>query len=92
MGGPSKKPIRCASTCYPPIPRGNWRRSCFEAWNGEHNLHHDDDDDQYVHRWQPNKPPHLPPSWICYPQLLGITKEMVSRGTQVADMDYRETV
>jgi hypothetical protein len=27
----------------------------------------------------------------CYPQLLGITKEMMSRGPQVADMEYRET-
>jgi hypothetical protein len=27
----------------------------------------------------------------CYPQFLGITKEMMSRGPQVADMEYRET-
>jgi hypothetical protein len=40
----------------PPMPRGNWRRSCLEAHNGEHDLHHDDDDDQHVHRWQPNNP------------------------------------
>ena len=26
----------------------------------------------------------------CYPQLLGITKEMMSQGPQVADMEYRE--
>jgi hypothetical protein len=28
---------------------------------------------------------------ICYRQLLGITKEMMSRGPQVANMEYRET-
>jgi hypothetical protein len=27
----------------------------------------------------------------CYPHFLGITKEMMSRGPQVADMEYRET-
>jgi hypothetical protein len=27
----------------------------------------------------------------CYPPFLGITKEMMSRGPQVADMEYRET-
>jgi hypothetical protein len=27
----------------------------------------------------------------CYPQFLGITKEMMSQGPQVADMEYRET-
>jgi hypothetical protein len=26
----------------------------------------------------------------CYPPFLGITKEMMSRGPQVADMEYRE--
>jgi hypothetical protein len=28
---------------------------------------------------------------ICYPQFLGITKEMMYRGPQVVDMEYRET-
>jgi hypothetical protein len=42
--------------------RGNWKRSSLEDRNGEHDLHHDDDDDQLVHRWQPSNPPHLPPS------------------------------
>jgi hypothetical protein len=37
----------------PPMPRGNWR-SCLEACNGEHDLHHDDD--QHVHRWHTNRP------------------------------------
>jgi hypothetical protein len=27
----------------------------------------------------------------CYPQLLGITKEMMSQGPQVAYMEYQET-
>ena len=27
----------------------------------------------------------------CYSQFLGITKEMMSQGPQVADMEYRET-
>jgi hypothetical protein len=48
----------------PPISRGNWRRSCLEARNGEHDLHHDDDDDQNVHRWQPSSTPHFPPNGI----------------------------
>jgi hypothetical protein len=43
------------------MPKGNWRRSCLEACNGEHDLDHDDDD-QHVHIWHPNNPPHLPPS------------------------------
>jgi len=30
-------------------------------------------------------------SGACYPQLIGITKEMMSHGPQVADMEYRET-
>jgi hypothetical protein len=45
---------------YPPIPRGNWRRSCLKDVNGEHDLHHDDD--QHVHRWNPNIPLDFPPS------------------------------
>jgi hypothetical protein len=28
---------------------------------------------------------------VCYPYFIGITKEMMSRGPQVADMEYRET-
>jgi hypothetical protein len=27
----------------------------------------------------------------CYPPFLGITKEMLSQGPQVVDMEYRET-
>jgi hypothetical protein len=27
----------------------------------------------------------------CYPPFLGVTKEMISQGPQVADMEYRET-
>jgi hypothetical protein len=26
----------------------------------------------------------------CYPQFIGITKEMMSRGPHVVDMEYRE--
>jgi hypothetical protein len=29
---------------YLPMPRGNWRRLCLEARNGEHDIHHDHDD------------------------------------------------
>jgi hypothetical protein len=29
---------------------------------------------------------------LCYPQFLGITKEMMSQGPQVADMEYQETI
>jgi hypothetical protein len=28
---------------------------------------------------------------LCYPQFQGITKEMMSRGPIVEDMDYQET-
>jgi hypothetical protein len=30
-------------------------------------------------------------NWNCYPKVLGITKEMLSRGPRVVDMEYRET-
>jgi hypothetical protein len=30
-------------------------------------------------------------TWLCYPQFLGIVDNMMSRGPQVADMEYRKT-
>jgi hypothetical protein len=60
---------------------GNWKRSCLEARNGEHDIHCDDDD-QYVHRWQPNNRRDLPPN-IDQPRLITFKQlrvwDMVSR-------------
>jgi hypothetical protein len=44
--------------CYPPMPRGNYRRSCLMAHNVEHYPNHDYY--QHVHKWQPIIPPHSP--------------------------------
>jgi hypothetical protein len=42
------------------MPRGNSRTSCLVVHNGDNDPDHDDD--EHVHRWQPNNP-HFPYSY-----------------------------
>jgi hypothetical protein len=41
----------------PPMPRGNWRRSCLMARNEDDDPDHDDY--EHVHIYQPGSPPHI---------------------------------
>jgi hypothetical protein len=37
------------ASCYPPMPRGNQKKSCLMAYNEDSDPNDNDDDDEHVH-------------------------------------------